>query len=755
MIKVLFLLQDIPYPPSCGANTKVFNILRHLSRKGFQCDILCFGDGPVEERLAGLRREIPGLRIVGVVPPNKGFRKIALKTINLFKGLPPSLGEFSSELFLKKFQGLPGLRGYNVVHYDLINMVQYLPYGPDTPSLLSSSDAISLSYSRNAKETRNLFRKAYLIIAKRLIAGYERKEYIKFDRVHVVAPEDAGYLKRLSPGMPISMIPLVVSDAYLDTAENSRDNADTSRGLRICFTGNMDIPGIAHGLIDFLKKAYRNVLSSFPDIEFCVLGPKASLRVEKYIATFPSVKYFRWVEDFKALLQTADILLFLDKSGTGIKTRVLESMALGKPAVGTSLAFSGIDVINGTHCMICDTPAEMTAALRVLLTDPVKRETMGRAARQLIASRYSLSAVGPDYEALYAGLGTLRAGKLRADSFPPVYIGIPAYNAANTLPQTLDSLLAQTYPNIKIVVSDNASTDATYSIAEAYARRSGIISVFRQKVNIGAGGNFAWCAEHAEGKYSAIFHADDVYDRDMVRKQVELFESDPKVVVCATMAEGVDSKAKAVRSYKLPSDLAAMPLRTYDFTTLFKSILRNGNFLFCPSMMVRTEILKHHAGEYASPKYGPSRDLRMWLQLTSDGLLGIIEEPLLKYRLTGDSYSYHLARANTEPHDYLAILSEYIGGAAAGSLDNADLVNFEFLVMKDNVNRAFNHFMRGELEGGRSLLAGIFSLRNISRAAKSVIHIKVFVYACAVWGLLLVPLPVSFRKLVFYLRFGK
>ncbi len=171
------------------------------------------------------------------------------------------------------------------------------------------------------------------------------------------------------------------------------------------FTGNLDIPGIANGLFDFLENAYGSVVAGASPFEFYVLGPKASVKDEARIAAFPGVKYFRWAEDYIGFLAGADILLSLDKSGTGIKTRVLDAMALGKPVIGTTIAFGGIDAENEKNCFICNGPVETTVALKRLLADKALRETAGKAARELMLSRYSARVVGPKWEALYAGLG--------------------------------------------------------------------------------------------------------------------------------------------------------------------------------------------------------------------------------------------------------------------------------------------------------------------------------------------------------------
>ena len=107
-----------------------------------------------------------------------------------------------------------------------------------------------------------------------------------------------------------------------------------------------------------------------------------------------------------------------------------------------------------------------------------------------------------------------------SDDLPLVCICVPTYNSAASIRETLESILAQTYLNLTIHVSDNASTDGTLKIVESISDRR--ISLHRHDVNVGGEGNFNRCIHFAAGKYTAIFHADDIYEPDMVAAQVAL-----------------------------------------------------------------------------------------------------------------------------------------------------------------------------------------------------------------------------------------
>ena len=124
------------------------------------------------------------------------------------------------------------------------------------------------------------------------------------------------------------------------------------------------------------------------------------------------------------------------------------------------------------------------------------------------------------------------AATKEAPGAPRVAIGVPVFNGEAVLPAALDSLLAQTFQDFEIVISDNASTDATAAICAEYAARDPRIRVVRQERNIGAVPNF-----------NAVFHlgraplfkwqaCDDVCDPTYLAKAVALLDSRPDAVWC-------------------------------------------------------------------------------------------------------------------------------------------------------------------------------------------------------------------------------
>jgi glycosyltransferase involved in cell wall biosynthesis len=99
---------------------------------------------------------------------------------------------------------------------------------------------------------------------------------------------------------------------------------------------------------------------------------------------------------------------------------------------------------------------------------------------------------------------------------PLVTLGVPVRNGAGMLRAALDSIVAQDYPNIEIVVSDNASDDATPDILAEYAARHPNMRVIRQEKPLTAIDNFLFVMREAKGEFFAWCAHDDTRSRDFV-----------------------------------------------------------------------------------------------------------------------------------------------------------------------------------------------------------------------------------------------
>lgn len=334
-----------------------------------------------------------------------------------------------------------------------------------------------------------------------------------------------------------------------------------------------------------------------------------------------------------------------------------------------------------------------------------------------------------------------------------VCICVPTYNAEKTLPETLDSILGQTWRDLEVLVVDNASTDRTAEIADGYAARDSRVRVLRNSENVGGEGNFTRCLALASGKYTAVFHSDDIYTPEMISRMAAFLDANPEAGAVFSMAQLIDAAGKPGRIYRMPPELRGR--NKFGFDEIFRAVLKYGNFFFCPGVMARSEVYRDYIRKWDAGGFNTSADLDVWLRILLRHKIGIIDEPLLRYRGAADSsYSYTAARKKTAPHDMFKVLEAYINGRAAGQMGETERSDYALLVLKDDINRAFNFFAGGETKAAKALLSGLFCLANILHSFASLEHIKTMLYGYAVYLLCWLPLGDGPRRAICRTRFG-
>ncbi|PZQ45824.1 MAG: glycosyl transferase [Micavibrio aeruginosavorus] len=113
---------------------------------------------------------------------------------------------------------------------------------------------------------------------------------------------------------------------------------------------------------------------------------------------------------------------------------------------------------------------------------------------------------------------------------PLITIGITCFNAADTIDRAIGSAVAQTYPNIQIIVIDDCSTDNSHNLINAYKSRINNLEIIRHEKNRGYPGALNSILHAAKGQYIAFFDDDDFSENDRLQRQYDyLLQSEKRL----------------------------------------------------------------------------------------------------------------------------------------------------------------------------------------------------------------------------------
>jgi glycosyltransferase involved in cell wall biosynthesis len=131
---------------------------------------------------------------------------------------------------------------------------------------------------------------------------------------------------------------------------------------------------------------------------------------------------------------------------------------------------------------------------------------------------------------------------------PKVSIGLPVYNGENYIAEAIQLILAQTYTDFELIISDNASTDNTAEICAYFIAIDSRIHYFRNSENLGAGRNYDICFHKSRGEYFKWAAHDDMIRDDFLIETVTLLDNNPKAVLCGFNPEIVSANGTPKRT---------------------------------------------------------------------------------------------------------------------------------------------------------------------------------------------------------------
>ena len=272
---------------------------------------------------------------------------------------------------------------------------------------------------------------------------------------------------------------------------------------------------------------------------------------------------------------------------------------------------------------------------------------------------------------------------------PLVSIVVPAYNAEAFLRSSLDSIVGQSYATTEILLMDDSSTDGTGKIAQSYGDR---IIYHRQPRNRGQFGNVDDGIALARGKYIAVYHSDDIYEPEIVAREVAFLERHPEAGAVFALDIFINAEGKEWGRLKLPPSIRGKGL--LDYRTILNTILCHKNCIFrAPSSMVRADVYRT-VGPYRGREFPEAGDFEMFLQIARHYPVGILEEYLFRYRL-GQPWSVHqserLLRTAIEP--YFIVTDEHLAYGASKLADPASLDAYEAHRSEDALMRTVSCYI--------------------------------------------------------------
>lgn len=209
---------------------------------------------------------------------------------------------------------------------------------------------------------------------------------------------------------------------------------------------------------------------------------------------------------------------------------------------------------------------------------------------------------------------------------PRVSVCLPTYNGERYLAATLASVLAQVPDDFEVIVTDDASLDASYTLAASM--QDGRIRALRNEHRLGLVGNWNRCLSLARGDYLVLFHQDDLMNPGNLAQKISFLDQHPTAAFVHSDITCIDAADSPAGGH-----WAAQPPRTGLLSggEFFALAAATGNPVAMPAVMMRRSAWAS-TGPF-DDRLAFACDLEMWLRLAGRGDVGYIAAPLVTHRL--------------------------------------------------------------------------------------------------------------------------
>jgi len=382
-MKILQVCKKFPWPARDGESIAIYNLTRGFAQAGHEVTVLAMNTPKHRFDPGFLPDAVRHLARFYAIDVDTEVRALPA-FLNLFTNQSYNLERFFSRDFKEGLQSL--IRGNK---FDLIQL-EGLYLGPYFQSIRQATHAPIVMRSHNvefeiweklAKGERRAWRRWYLQLLAARLRKFEVSSLGAFSALVPISPVDARRFRELG-----ATLPMHTSPAGALAQDGAEPAAAPSPGT-LGYLGALDWAANREGLDWFLEQSWPALKAERPELRFFIAGRNAPLSWVK--RPFPDgVEFLGEVENSGKFLGGVEIVLLPLLSGSGMRIKLIEALALGKPVVATVQAAEGISLQSGTHALVADSAPDFSRAVLQLLSDPAEAQRIGREGQRLVREHY-------------------------------------------------------------------------------------------------------------------------------------------------------------------------------------------------------------------------------------------------------------------------------------------------------------------------------------------------------------------------------
>lgn len=381
-MRILQLSKKIPYPQKDGETIAIHNITQSLSKAGCKIDVLSILTPKHSVDLDELPVSMTAMANYDAVYVDTSIR-ILSALLNLFQNSSYNIDRFDHPSVHQRIATVLKNNTYEIIQLEGLYLTPYLKTIRKyckTPVVLRSHNIEFEIWERLALSCSNPIKRFYLNFLAKRMKKYELLNLNQYDALVSISEKDLSQYQNF--GIRIPCMNMV---SGVDTQKLIMDQSQ-SIFPGVFHLGALDWVPNQEALVWFTEKIWPKIRKMHQDLEFEIVGRNKPEDFE--IKNTHGIKLIGEVSSAVEFMNSRTIMVVPLLSGSGMRIKIMEAMALGKTIITTAVGLEGIDAVDGEHVLLANTVDEFEAAITKCLKDPSFCHKIGQNAAIFVREQY-------------------------------------------------------------------------------------------------------------------------------------------------------------------------------------------------------------------------------------------------------------------------------------------------------------------------------------------------------------------------------
>lgn len=378
-MKILILSPRLPHAHAYSGIQMIYQRMIRLLNRGHQVGLACYvdeeQDGPYKSQVT------PDLSDIEYLPPPLLNRLLPAAFTSGRYSVPSSFFRYHSTHMNRLVGDMVARTGYDVVIAEFTAMAQCLVHNPFLPAvrtIVSCHDSPTLGSRRQMDLMEASLTWGRQWMEYRHMRMLEFGLYRRMDRVLTLTSQERFDLLEEDPTLSITtVVPGLSHQVFRAMEELPKEHC-------IIITGRFSSDQSQYGCLWFLRSVWPILRVLDPIVKLYLVGRDPSPEMRRHAKRDERIIVTGAVQDLRPFLAKSKVYVCPVLSGSGVRGKILEAMAMNLPVVSTTIASEGIPVDQGSNAFLADAPDVMAGYIDMLLRDPDKQKLMGARARKAV-----------------------------------------------------------------------------------------------------------------------------------------------------------------------------------------------------------------------------------------------------------------------------------------------------------------------------------------------------------------------------------